>query len=55
LIDASNANEPIAALTLPLRANVTTRVRIDASDDLAAWRTIVAGAPLLALESAVVA
>ena len=52
LIDASNASEPIAALTLPLRsgANVMTRVRIDASDDLAGWRTIIAGAPLLALE-----
>jgi hypothetical protein len=52
LIDASNAKEAIAALTLPLRSgtNVSTRVRIDASDDLAAWRTIVAGAPLLALE-----
>ena len=52
LVDASDAKEPIAALSLPLTsgANVTTRVRIDASEDLIGWQTIVAGAPLIALE-----
>jgi hypothetical protein len=52
LIDASEAKEPLAALTmsLPASANITTRVRVDASDDLVSWRTLVAGAPLLALE-----
>ena len=52
LVDASEAKEPFAALTmsLPPSANTTTRVRVDASDDLVSWRTLVAGAPLLALE-----
>ena len=52
LIDASEAKEPLAALTmsLPPSANTTTRVRIDASDDLVRWRMLVAGSPLLALE-----
>ena len=53
LVDASDAKEALAAMTLslPSGANAMTRVRVDASDDLAAWRTIVASAPLLALES----
>jgi Protein of unknown function (DUF3999) len=52
LLDASEVKEPLAALTmsLPGSANTTTRVRVDASDDLVSWRTLVAGAPLLALE-----
>jgi hypothetical protein len=52
LIDASESKEPLAALTmsLPPGANTTTRVRIDASDDLVSWRTLIAGAPLIALE-----
>jgi len=52
LIDATDAKEPIAALTLPLRSGIsaTTRVRIEASDDLIGWRTLADGAPLLALE-----
>jgi hypothetical protein len=52
LVDASEAKEPLAALTmsLPPGANTTTRVRVDASDDLVSWRTLAAGAPLLALE-----
>jgi len=52
LIDASEVKEPFAALTmsLPPSTNTTTRVRIDASDDLMSWRTLVAGSPLLALE-----
>jgi hypothetical protein len=52
LVDASEAKEPLAALTmsLPPSANITARVRVDASDDLVSWRTLVAGSPLLALE-----
>ncbi len=54
LVDASEVKEPIAALTLPFAAatNVTTRVRVDASDDLVAWRTLTPDAPLLDLEFA---
>ncbi len=52
LIDASAANEPLIALRLPLQGpgNVTARLRLDASDDLSGWRTVVADAPLLSLE-----
>jgi len=52
LVDATGAKEPLAALamSLPDGANVTTRVRVDASDDLASWRTLVSDAPLIALE-----
>jgi hypothetical protein len=54
LVDASDVKEPITALTLPFAAatNVTTRIRIDASDDLATWRTVASDAPLLDLEYA---
>ena len=54
LMDASDLKEPLAALTLPLPAgaNVNTRVRVDASDDLSAWRTVAANAPLVDLEYA---
>ncbi|HEX6136646.1 MAG TPA: DUF3999 domain-containing protein [Casimicrobiaceae bacterium] len=52
LLDASPDADPLVALTLRWRstANVTTRARVDASDDLAAWRTLVASAPLVMLE-----
>jgi len=52
LVDAAEQKAPLAALTLPLPVgvNVTTRVRIDGSDDLVAWRTLVTGAPLVELE-----
>jgi hypothetical protein len=51
LIDASDLKEPLSALSLPLPAgaNVTTQVRVEASDDLAAWRNVVT-APLVELE-----
>jgi hypothetical protein len=54
LADASAIDAPLTALTLPLPASedISTRVRVEASDDLAAWRTLVAGAPLIALEYA---
>ena len=52
LVDAAGATEPLAALavSLPAGTNVTTRVRVDASDDLISWRTWVSDAPLVALE-----
>ena len=53
LIDAGSPDDPplvALVLALPQAGNVNTRVRIDASDDLDRWRTIVADAPLLSLE-----
>ena len=52
LIDVSQTEEPLIALRLPLpgSGSVTARLRLDASDDLDHWRTVVADAPLLALE-----
>ena len=54
LVDASEQKAPLTALTLPLPigSNLTTRVRVDGSDDLVAWRTLAASAPLLELEYA---
>jgi hypothetical protein len=52
LVDAEALTEPLTALTLewtpPLQA-MTTRVRVEASEDLASWRTLAADAPLLDL------
>lgn len=52
LVDASSDDRPLIALLLPLPAagNVNARLRVDASDDLDRWRTIVVDAPLLSLE-----
>ena len=52
LIDASDVEVPITALSIPLpsAANLTTRARAEASDDLVGWRTLASGAPLIALE-----
>jgi hypothetical protein len=52
LIDAGERHAPLAALTLVTSdtSKVDTRVRIEASDDLATWRSLVSAAPLLALE-----
>lgn len=51
LIDAGEGSKPLVGLVVPLQeaGSVNARVRIDASDDLAQWRTVVAGAPLLSL------
>jgi hypothetical protein len=52
LVDVGALAEPIKALTLewtmPL-PGVATRVRVEASEDLTNWRTLVADAPLLDL------
>ncbi|MET0917070.1 MAG: DUF3999 domain-containing protein, partial [Burkholderiales bacterium] len=52
LVDASAMSAPPAALTLtlPEGANVSTRVRVEGSDDLAAWRVLNGYAPVLAVE-----
>jgi hypothetical protein len=52
LVDAGADAAPLVALVLPLPAGATVnaRLRIDASDDLGRWRTVVADAPLLSLE-----
>ena len=52
LVDAGEGDKPLVGLRLDLReaGQVNARVRVDASDDLDRWRTIVASAPLLSLE-----
>jgi hypothetical protein len=55
VLDASAQDSPIVALTLRPHApgpSFSTRIRVDASDDLMAWRTVVADAPLIDLEYA---
>lgn len=55
VLDASTLDEPMAALTLKWSAppqGFSTRVRVEAGDDLATWRTVVGDAPLLELEYA---
>ena len=55
LIDATSLAEPIGALTLiwpEQTQGLTTRIRIEASDDLGRWRTLAAEAPLLDLQYA---
>jgi hypothetical protein len=53
LLDATDAREPIAAIVLAWAAKsggMNTRIRVEASDDLNQWRTLVGDAPLLDLE-----
>jgi hypothetical protein len=54
LVDASEVAQPIDALLLQLvpGGNVTTRVRLEASDDLSSWRTVAADAALIDVEYA---
>lgn len=51
LVDAGELDRPLVGLTirLPDGGDVNARMRVDASDDLASWRTVVASAPLLSL------
>ncbi len=54
LVDATLVEQPLQALALelpPASDTVATRVRVDASDDLARWTTLVADAPVLRLEA----
>ncbi len=53
LVDATAVELPLQALLLELPPgshSVATRVRVDVSDDLARWTTLVADAPVLQLE-----
>lgn len=52
LVDAGPSDTPLVAIQLqvPDSGNVNARLRIDASDDLDRWRTVVADAPLLSIE-----
>jgi hypothetical protein len=53
ILDASALNEPLAALVLnwdTLPRGVGMRFRVEASDDLATWQTVVSDAPLIDLE-----
>jgi len=51
VLDASALEAPIHALvvTLPAGGDVNARLRVEASDDLATWRTLASGAPILRL------
>ena len=51
VLDAAELDVPLSGLVVSLSgdADVNARVRVEASDDLAAWRTVVTGAPLLRL------
>ncbi len=52
LIDLTAQDRALRALDLDWKATegFSGKLRVDASDDLASWRTLVAGAPLLNLE-----
>jgi Protein of unknown function (DUF3999) len=53
LLDASDTREPMSAIVLawaPKSGGMNTRIRVEASDDLNQWRTLVGDAPLLDLE-----
>lgn len=53
LVDAADLAEPLSAIVLNWArrsGDMNTRVRVEASDDLNQWRTIVGDAPLLDLE-----
>ncbi len=54
VLDASALEEALTALVfaLPVAGPATIHLRVDASDDLAAWRTVVADATLVNLEYA---
>ena len=54
LVDASSLQQPLRGLALELPSgldDVVMRVRVEASDDLARWTTLVADAPVLRLQA----
>lgn len=54
IVDASSVREPVQALAVELAPTVNhlvTRLRVDTSDDLAQWSTLVADAPLVRLRA----
>jgi hypothetical protein len=53
LVDATAVHEPISAIKLAWKlksGGMNTRIRVETSDDLNQWRTLVGDAPLLDLE-----
>jgi len=53
LVDATAVHEPISAIKLAWQlksGGMNTRIRVETSDDLNQWRTLVGDAPLLDLE-----
>jgi len=55
LVDLTALDQALRAIELdwqPLPDGFAGRLRVDASDDLASWRTLVAAAPLVSLEMA---
>lgn len=53
LIDTTSLERALKMLAIdwrPVDGGFSGRLRVDGSDDLSAWRTLVAGAPLVALE-----
>jgi hypothetical protein len=53
LVDATAVHEPISAIMLAWKlksGGMNTRIRVETSDDLNQWRTLVGDAPLLDLE-----
>jgi len=53
LVDASDVREPVSAIILawtPKPGGMNARVRVETSDDLNQWRSLVGDAPLLDLE-----
>lgn len=53
LLDASSFKEPLHALELALAGSedFVARIKVEASDDLAAWRTLAADAPVVRLSA----
>lgn len=52
IIDTSEAKRPLSSLELEWKGNASFagRARLEASDDLARWKTVVSDAPLVSLE-----
>jgi len=54
LVDATALKDPVRALELDVKSSAAyaANVNVEASDDLSAWRTVAAQAPLLSLQHA---
>jgi len=52
LVDATGLDDPLRALQVDVTGggSYAASVRVEASDDLSAWRTLAAGAPLVSLQ-----
>lgn len=55
VLDTSQIERPIRAMRIDIGAmpgNVASSIRVESSDDLRSWRTVVSGAPIVRLEAA---